>query len=1050
MEGVPCADQDQNHPDEPEPTDPDPTDPDPPPTDPDPTDPDPPPTDPVPTDQHNPKYLIEPDPLPAEDPLEPDPLPAEDPLEPDPLPAEDPLQPDPLPAEDPLEPDPLSADIMKPDDNKPADSQELGPADQNPKEDSPVYISTFTLQISESGDRQDHEDHLDQQYPAPEKPPPTTPEDHQNHQDNQNHQNPQDPSPEKPPSTTPEYPQNHQDLQDLQNHQNHQDHQNPQDLQEHQDHQNPQDLQDLQNHQNHQDHQNPQDLQDLASLSNGAPPAPPRLCGFLQKQGGPLRAWKQRWFRYEESRNQLFYYRTPQDVAPLGRVPLCRASFSYPLQGGGTFHIQTPERTFILKAGSQQLMLYWLQQLQGRRWQHRQTSCDPPSANHTADHFLPVQSPGWGVEATWPPLTNMSLKHPLIHLQNSVHSLRKRSSQECSQSVFHVEAAPPWTPPTPADPNSTTAPMTPTVPLALPPPLSLAEAGQVTRAERRDSSSLLDSWSRRTKRSSSSQRLLQEKEALQEEVIAQKELVWILHRALEAFQLEKRSCAEFLAASGEQERMELLQHRERHAAELQEQLQEARGGQEDLRNSLQLRDAEVAALQDDIRRLTERNNTKQEVIMKLCDQLTSCLSSGGRSDSQSLTQLQQEVENLKDDMEAYRTQNCFLNSELYQLTRLWRTSSQQETSLMLKCSHLEARLCQVESRYLGVLRQLQENKALEPAQQGAVQKMIEDALKGGLKGVIRLDMARDHDEYGFQIVPEYEVEDMKLLAKIQALEIRSHNLLNQLCEKSDASPRPASRQIQLDLHRTLTTNQHFSSPSSPAVQQLRRVLLAFSWQNPAIGYCQGLNRLAGLALLVLQSEEEAFWCLVAVVENILPPDYYTKQLLASQADQRVLKDFLSEKLPRLSAHLQLHSVDVSLVCFNWFLVVFVESLPSDLLLRLWDAFLYEGSKVVFRYALALFKYKEDDILKIQDGVEIHQYLRFFTKTITDGRRLTSIAFSDMNPFPGRLLRNRRVLHLQRLQAELQDLEDQQEEFLTENLTENRRDDKELDVSEDEF
>ncbi|XP_034055996.1 TBC1 domain family member 2A-like isoform X4 [Gymnodraco acuticeps] len=300
---------------------------------------------------------------------------------------------------------------------------------------------------------------------------------------------------------------------------------------------------------------------------------------------------------------------------------------------------------------------------------------------------------------------------------------------------------------------------------------------------------------------------------------------------------------------------------------------------------------------------------------------------------------------------------------------------------------------------------------------------------------------------------------MKLLAKIQALEIRSHNLLNQdgedrpligrwaqflagrssndlcsspelkgllrggvpreyrqrvwtwlvrartrsarerhpqryqqLCEKSDASPCPASRQIQLDLHRTLTTNQHFSSPSSPALQQLRRVLLAFSWQNPAIGYCQGLNRLAALALLVLQSEEEAFWCLVAVVENILPPDYYTKQLLASQ--------------------------------------------------------------VVFRYALALFKYKEEDILKIQDGVEIHQYLRFFTKTITDGRRLTSIAFSDMNPFPGRLLRNRRVLHLQRLQAELQDLEDQQEEFLTENLTEilteNRRDDKELDVSEDEL
>lgn len=40
---------------------------------------------------------------------------------------------------------------------------------------------------------------------------------------------------------------------------------------------------------------------------------------------------------------------------------------------------------------------------------------------------------------------------------------------------------------------------------------------------------------------------------------------------------------------------------------------------------------------------------------------------------------------------------------------------------------------------------------------------------------------------------------------------------------------------------------------------------------------------------------------------------------------------------------------------------------------------------MFRYALALLKYKEDDILKIHDGVEIYQYLRFFTKTISDPR-----------------------------------------------------------------
>lgn len=95
-----------------------------------------------------------------------------------------------------------------------------------------------------------------------------------------------------------------------------------------------------------------------------------KLCGYLHKQGGPLRVWKRRWFIYEEKKCQLFYYRTAQDVNPLGKVELCNATFSYPLQGEeGTFHIQTPERTFILKVGSVsvQFFLSPLQNLYRRR-----------------------------------------------------------------------------------------------------------------------------------------------------------------------------------------------------------------------------------------------------------------------------------------------------------------------------------------------------------------------------------------------------------------------------------------------------------------------------------------------------------------------------------------------------------------------------------------------------------------------------------------------------------------------------------------------------------
>lgn len=77
----------------------------------------------------------------------------------------------------------------------------------------------------------------------------------------------------------------------------------------------------------------------------------------------------------------------------------------------------------------------------------------------------------------------------------------------------------------------------------------------------------------------------------------------------------------------------------------------------------------------------------------------------------------------------------------------------------------------------------------------------------------------------------------------------------------------------------------------------------------------------------------------------LPQAAADRPSLGLQVDQRVLQDLLSEKLPRLMAHLGQRHVDLSFITFNWFLVVFADSLISNILLQVWDAFLYEGTKV---------------------------------------------------------------------------------------------------------
>ena len=62
-----------------------------------------------------------------------------------------------------------------------------------------------------------------------------------------------------------------------------------------------------------------------------------------------------------------------------------------------------------------------------------------------------------------------------------------------------------------------------------------------------------------------------------------------------------------------------------------------------------------------------------------------------------------------------------------------------------------------------------------------------------------------------------------------------------------------------------------------------------------------------------------------------------------------------DKIPRLYAHLDKYSVDLSLFTFNWFLTIFVDNIPVETFLRVWDTFLYEGNKVCTSFITTAFE-----------------------------------------------------------------------------------------------
>ncbi|KAL4074944.1 rab-GTPase-TBC domain-containing protein [Scleroderma yunnanense] len=197
------------------------------------------------------------------------------------------------------------------------------------------------------------------------------------------------------------------------------------------------------------------------------------------------------------------------------------------------------------------------------------------------------------------------------------------------------------------------------------------------------------------------------------------------------------------------------------------------------------------------------------------------------------------------------------------------------------------------------------------------------------------------------------------------LEMREPGLFADLLAQSNIHELVAT-EIEKDVGRTMPLNIFFGGDGA-GVNKLRRVLTAYSRRNPAVGYCQGMNLVTSTLLLAHADEEEAFWVLCAIIEHILPEDFFSPSLLPSRACPLVLLDYVQESLPKLSIHLSNLGVDLPAICFSWFLSLFTDCLPIETLFRIWDIFLVDGLDVLYRVALAILRINEQELLQCESN-----------------------------------------------------------------------------------
>ncbi|XP_066866365.1 small G protein signaling modulator 3 isoform X9 [Kogia breviceps] len=170
-------------------------------------------------------------------------------------------------------------------------------------------------------------------------------------------------------------------------------------------------------------------------------------------------------------------------------------------------------------------------------------------------------------------------------------------------------------------------------------------------------------------------------------------------------------------------------------------------------------------------------------------------------------------------------------------------------------------------------------------------------------------------------------------------------------------------------------------------------------------------------LLLFLEEEDAFWMMCTIIEDLLPASYFSTTLLGVQTDQRLLRHLIVQYLPRLDRLLQEHDIELSLITLHWFLTAFASVVHVRLLLRLWDLFFYEGSLVLFQTTLGMLRLKEEELIQSENSASIFNTLSDIPSQMEDADLLLGEAMRLAGSLTDVAVESQRRKHLAYLLAD---------------------------------
>ena len=214
-----------------------------------------------------------------------------------------------------------------------------------------------------------------------------------------------------------------------------------------------------------------------------------------------------------------------------------------------------------------------------------------------------------------------------------------------------------------------------------------------------------------------------------------------------------------------------------------------------------------------------------------------------------------------------------------------------------------------------------------------------------------------------------------------------------------------------DVDRTFPTHPFFKDPHNQIA--LRNVLYLYSLHNPKVGYCQSMNFLAGIMLVVGMNVMQAFFTLDRIIDRYMPPDLYDSSMEGVYSESFVLQHLCLDRIPKVTNHLvKLESNLFIMVSPNWFLCLYLTSFQVETVVRICDCFIHENYRILYRIGMTYLTLFEKELLKCNDFQAAFMLLKDSSQKIFDCRQLIKKSFGIRNFSKKKILSYRELYRTQ--------------------------------------